>query len=107
VWTLWSLGCATTVARIAIRFKLQGAFRAEDYFAILAFVFLTALAAVVTCEAPIFEMTQTYLLAAVKDPLTPLPLPEDEYIARTRAALKMMFAYSITFAGIFQISDIS
>lgn len=101
MWTLWSLGCATTAARVALRFKVQGEFRAEDYFAILAFVFLTGLAAVVTSEAPIFEMTRIYMLAAATDPLTPLPLPADEYVARTTTALKLMFAYSIGVPEIF------
>lgn len=95
MWTLWSLGCATTIARIVLRLKAQGNLRAEDYLAILAFLFLTGLSAVVTRETPVFEMTQAYLLAAVEDPTTPLPLPLDEYTARTVTVLKLMFAYVI------------
>lgn len=107
MWSLWSVGCATTVARVALRFRVQGTFRAEDYFAILAFVFLTALAAVVTRESPIFEMTQTYELAAAVDPSTPLPLPADEYISRTTTALKLMFAYGTRRPRILPFSDSS
>lgn len=98
MWTLWSLGCVTTIARIVLRLRAQGSLRAEDYLAILAFLFLTGLSAVVTREAPGFEMTQTYLLAAAEDPTTPLPLPLDEYIASTVTMLKLMFAYGIRVA---------
>lgn len=97
VWTLWSLGFSSTVGRIVLRWKIQGSFRAEDYLAIAAFVFLTALCAVVTGLAPIFEMTQQYLLEAASDPLTPLPLPYNQYIARTETALKLMFAQMLLF----------
>jgi hypothetical protein len=95
------------VARVALRFRVQGTFRADDYFAILAFVFLTALAAVVTRESPIFEMTQTYELPAAVDPSTPLPLPADEYISRTTTALKLMFAYGTRRPRILRFSDSS
>jgi hypothetical protein len=95
VWTLWSLGCATTIARIVLRFNAQGKLHAEDFLAILAFLFLTGLTAVATREGPIFEMTQTYLLAVAEDPSTPLPLPLDQYIDRTTTALKLMFGYGV------------
>jgi hypothetical protein len=75
VWTLWSLGLTTTIARVILRLRVQHRFHAEDYFAIVAFVFFTGLTAVVTTAAPIFEMTRAYLLAAAVNPLTPPPLP--------------------------------
>jgi hypothetical protein len=89
---LWSLALTTTTARIVLRLKVQGNFFAEDYFAVLAFVFLTGLVAVVTYITPIWEMISTYLLAASVNPLTPLPLPAAEFTARTITALKLMFA---------------
>ncbi|RFU35034.1 hypothetical protein B7463_g1268, partial [Scytalidium lignicola] len=89
---------ATTIARIVLRFKLQGfRFRTEDYCAILAQLFLTGLAAVITASAPIFMITRTYELAAVVDPSTPLPFPADVYTARTITALKLMFAQMLLF----------
>jgi hypothetical protein len=62
------------------------------FLAFLAFLFLSGLAAVVSRESIVFIMTQTYLLAAAKNPSTPLPLPENEYIAQSEMALKLMFA---------------
>ncbi|KAH8808634.1 hypothetical protein F5884DRAFT_378380 [Xylogone sp. PMI_703] len=98
VWTLWVLGLLTTIARIALRLKIQGfRFRAEDYLAISAQAFLTGLAAVITCSAPVFMITRAYELAVVRDPSTPLPLPLDVYTARTITALKLMFAQMLLF----------
>ena len=92
MWSLWSLTLTTTAARIILRLKVQGKFFAEDYFAIAAFVFVTALVAVVTYITPIWEMISTYLLAASVNPSTPLPLPAAEFTARSITGLKMMFA---------------
>jgi hypothetical protein len=103
VWTLWSLGLTTTIARVILRLRVQHRFQAEDYFAIVAFVFLTGLTAVVTTAAPIFEMTRAYLLAAAVNPLTPLPLPLPEFTARTITALKLMFAWVIYLNASFRI----
>ncbi|KAG0648038.1 hypothetical protein D0Z07_5941 [Hyphodiscus hymeniophilus] len=97
VWTLWSLALTTTIARVVIRLRIQRKFYAEDYFAVLAMVFLTTLSAVVTAAAPIFEMTQAYLIAAAVDPETPLPLPAAEFTAHTIRALKLMFAQMLLF----------
>ena len=82
----------TTIARVILHLRIQRKFHAEDYFSIVAFVFLTGLTAVVTTAAPIFEMIQAYLLAAAVNLSAPLPLPLPEFTARTITALKLMFA---------------
>jgi hypothetical protein len=41
---------------------------------------------------PMFEMERSYLLAAASNPLTPLPLPEAQFVAQTVKSLKLMFA---------------
>lgn len=58
----------------------------------LAFLFLTALTAVITVLAPIFYMARAYMIAAARDPLTPLPMPLDEMLGRQIMGLKLMFA---------------
>ena len=92
VWTLWSVALVTSIGRVILRHRIQGQFHADDYFALLGFIFLSALTAVVTVVTPIFEMERSYLLAAASNPLTPLPLPEAQFIAQTIKSLKLMFA---------------
>jgi hypothetical protein len=92
VWGLWSVALVTSIGRVILRHRVQGQFHAEDYFALLGFIFLSALTAVVTVVTPIFEMERSYLLAAASNPLTPLPLPEAQFVAQTIKALKLMFA---------------
>ena len=65
----------------------------EDYFALLAFLFLTALTAVITVLAPIFYMARGYMIAAATDPFTPPPMPLEEMMGRQVLGLKLMFAY--------------
>jgi uncharacterized membrane protein len=92
VWSLWSVALVTSIVRVILRHRIQGQFHAEDYFALLGFIFLSALTAVVTVVTPIFEMERSYLLAVVSNPLTPLPLPEAQFEAQNVKALKLMFA---------------
>lgn len=59
----------------------------------LAFLFLTALTAVITVLAPIFYMARGYMIDVATDPLTPPPMPLDEMLERQVMGLKLMFAY--------------
>jgi hypothetical protein len=60
-------------------------------------VTLTALSAVITRLLPQFYLAGEYTKAAMLDPLTPLPLPQDEFMARTSTSLKLMFSQMLLF----------
>jgi hypothetical protein len=92
VWTLWSLAFSTTIARVVLRWRIQGTFYGEDYLAFLSFLFFTGLTGVVVAVTPMFDMSRNYLIAASNDPLTPTPLPLEDFTAQTITALKLMFA---------------
>ncbi|KAG9187022.1 hypothetical protein G6011_10130 [Alternaria panax] len=44
-----------------------------------------------------FFLAQEYSKAAIADSITPLPLPPDEFVERTRTALKFMFSQMLLF----------
>ncbi|KAL1960605.1 hypothetical protein VTO42DRAFT_7184 [Malbranchea cinnamomea] len=97
IWALWGLGFITTICRGVLRFRVQGKYMLEDYFALTGFIFLTALTAVITVLTPIFFLARGYMIAAAKNPFTPPPLPIDAMMARQVKALKLMFAQMLLF----------
>ncbi|KAI4667611.1 uncharacterized protein J4E88_010275 [Alternaria novae-zelandiae] len=96
-WTLWGVSFLCTTLRGFLRWKSQHRLFADDYFVFFGLLSLTALSAVITCLLPQFFLAQEYSKAAILDPLTPLPLPPDEFIERTRTSLKFMFSQMLLF----------
>ena len=86
-----------TALRGFLRWKSQRRLFADDYFVFFGLLSLTALSAVITCLLPQFFLAQTYMTAAIADPLTPMPLPADEFVERTRTSLKFMFSQMLLF----------
>jgi len=97
IWTLWGVSFFCTILRGFLRWKSQHRLFADDYFVFFGLFSLTALSAVITCLLPQFFLAQEYSKAAILDPLTPLPLPPDEFIERTRTSLKFMFSQMLLF----------
>jgi hypothetical protein len=46
---------------------------------------------------PQFYLANEYAKATLGDPLTPLPLPVDEFVERTRTSLKLVFSQMLLF----------
>lgn len=86
-----------TIFRGTSQWMLQRRLHADDYFIFAGLATLTALSAVITSMLPQFYLSGEYTKAAAKDPLTPLPLPVDEFMGRTVASLKMMFSQMLLF----------
>ncbi|KAH6861191.1 hypothetical protein BKA58DRAFT_48332 [Alternaria rosae] len=97
IWTLWGVSFLCTTLRGILRWKSQRRLFADDYFVFFGLFSLTALSMVITCLLPQFFLAQEYSKAAMLDPLTPLPLPLDEFIERTRTSLKFMFSQMLLF----------
>ncbi|KAK1989230.1 hypothetical protein LZ30DRAFT_576477 [Colletotrichum cereale] len=97
VWALWAAALGMTVFRGTFQWILQRRLYADDYLIIAGLATLTALSAVVTATLPQFYLAGEYTKAAAEDPLAPLPLPPDEFNARTVAALKLMFSQMLLF----------
>ncbi|KAF3803278.1 hypothetical protein GCG54_00013386 [Colletotrichum gloeosporioides] len=113
IWVSWFVAFGMTIFRGTSQWMLQRRLHVDDYFIFAGLATLTALSAVITSMLPQFYLSGEYTKAAAKDPLTPLPLPVDEFMARTVASLKMMFSQMLLFwttlwAGtIFRVLDIS
>ncbi|KAK1598199.1 uncharacterized protein LY79DRAFT_586820 [Colletotrichum navitas] len=75
-----------TVFRGSFQWILQRRLYADDYLIIAGLATLTALSVVITAMLP-----QFYLAGE------PLPLPLDEFVARSTAALKLMFSQMLLF----------
>jgi len=97
IWTLWGVSFLCTTLRGVLRWKSQHRLFADDYFVFFGLLSLTALSAVITCLLPQFFVAQEYSKAAILNPLTPLPLPPEEFIERTRTSLKFMFSQMLLF----------
>jgi hypothetical protein len=80
-----------------LRWQSQRKLFADDYFVFFGLLSLTALSAVITCVLPQFFLAAEYSKAATMNPLTPLPLPADEFMERTRTSLKLMFSQMLLF----------
>lgn len=87
-----------------MQWYIQRKLYADDYFVIFGMVSLTALSAAITMLLPQFYLSGEYVQAAASNPLTPLPLPEDEFLARTITSLKFMFRYVTHEYNTFEIS---
>jgi hypothetical protein len=85
-----------TVLRAVLRWRSRHEFFGDDYFVFFGLLSLTGLSAVITCLLPQFYLAGNYQKAFM-DPRTPLPLPLDEFIVRTRTALKLMFTQMLLF----------
>ncbi|KAI4912435.1 hypothetical protein J4E90_005839 [Alternaria incomplexa] len=97
IWTPWGVSFLRTILRGFLRWKSQHRLFADDYFVFFGLFSLTALSAVITCLLLQFFLAQEYSKAAILDPLTPLLLPPDEFIERTRTSLKFMFSQMLLF----------
>ncbi|KAK7447807.1 hypothetical protein Landi51_06611 [Colletotrichum acutatum] len=97
IWVMWGAAFGMTVFRGTFQWILQRRLFADDYFIIAGLVTLTALTAVITCMLPQFYLAGEYTKAAAKDPLAPVPLGPEEFIARTIASLKLMFCQMLLF----------
>lgn len=97
VWTLWTVALILTVLRGITRWYSQGRIFVDDYFVFFGMLTLTGLSAVITRVLPQFYLTGEYYAAVMKDPTAPLPLPPDEFFARTRTALKLLFSHMLLF----------
>ncbi|EFQ30669.1 uncharacterized protein GLRG_05813 [Colletotrichum graminicola M1.001] len=97
VWVLWAAALGMTVFRGSFQWILQRRLYADDYLIIAGLATLTALSVVITAMLPQFYLAGEYTKVAAKDPLAPLPLPPDEFVARTIAALKLMFSQMLLF----------
>ncbi|KAK6220273.1 hypothetical protein QIS74_05775 [Colletotrichum tabaci] len=97
IWTLWAAAFGMTVFRGSFQWILQRRLYADDYFLIAGLATLTALSAVITMMLPQFYLAGEYTKAAATDPLAPLPLPLEEFTARTVASLKLMFSQMLLF----------
>lgn len=96
-WTLWATCFTLTILRGFLRWRSQRRLFADDHFAFFGLLSLTALSAVITRLLPQFFLAAEYSKAAINDPLTPLPLPADEFIEKTRTSLKFMFSQMLLF----------
>ncbi|KAL0944551.1 uncharacterized protein CTRU02_202438 [Colletotrichum truncatum] len=97
IWVLWAAAFGLTIFRGSFQWILQRRLYADDYFIFAGLVSLTALSAVITSLLPQFYLAGEYTKAAAKDPLTPLPLPIEEFTARTVTSLKLMFSQMLLF----------
>ncbi|KAF2736873.1 hypothetical protein EJ04DRAFT_144237 [Polyplosphaeria fusca] len=97
VWVLWGTCLVMTVFRGSLQWYTQHRLHADDHFVFLGLISLTGLSVVITRLLPQFYLSGDYVKAAVKDPLTPLPLPPDEMAERTRTSLKLMFCQMLLF----------
>ncbi|KAH0422091.1 hypothetical protein CcaCcLH18_13000 [Colletotrichum camelliae] len=97
IWVSWFVAFGMTIFRGTSQWMLQRRLHADDYFIFAGLATLTALSAVITSMLPQFYLSGEYTKAAAKDPLTPLPLPVDEFMARSVASLKMMFSQMLLF----------
>ncbi|KDN67704.1 hypothetical protein CSUB01_01232 [Colletotrichum sublineola] len=97
IWALWAVALGTTIFRCSFQWILQRRLYADDYLIIVGLATLTALSAVITAMLPQFYLAGEYTEAVAEDPLAPLPLPPDEFAARTIAALKLMFSQMLLF----------
>jgi hypothetical protein len=97
IWSLWGASFILIALRGFLRWKSQRRLFADDYFAFFSLLSLTALSAVITCLLPQFFLAQEYLKAVMVNPLTPMPLPPDEFVERTRTSLKLMFSQMLLF----------
>lgn len=94
---LWFAAFLTTVFRGTIQWILQSRLHVEDYLVFFGLATLTALTAVITRLLPQFYLAGEYTKAAAIDPMTPLPLPAEEFTARTIVSLKLMFSQMLLF----------
>jgi hypothetical protein len=94
---LWSIAFLFTVLRGLLKWHSRHQFFADDHFVFFGLLSLTGLTAVITCLLPQFYLASDYQKAAVDDPRTPLPLPPDEFVERTRTALQLMFTQMLLF----------
>lgn len=97
IWTLWGTALATTVFRTTYQFILQRRLYADDHFVLVGMLVLTGLSAVITRLLPHFYLVGEYTKAAVLDPLTPLPMPPDEFQEKTSLSLQLMFSQMLLF----------
>ncbi|KAF1347288.1 hypothetical protein EJ07DRAFT_91138, partial [Lizonia empirigonia] len=97
VWTLWTVALILTVLRGFTRWYSQGRIFVDDYFVFFGMLTLTGFSAVITRVLPQFYLAGEYYAAVMKDPTAPLPLPPDEFFARTRTALKLLFSHMLLF----------
>lgn len=94
---MWALSLSLTVLRGVSRWHSQRQIFADDYFIFFGLVSLTVLTIVITLLLPQFYLAGTYAAAAMLDPTTPMPLPPDIFIERTRTSLKLMFSQMLLF----------
>lgn len=94
---LWTAALGMTVFRGSCQWIMQRRLFADDYFVFAGLVSLTALSAVITRLLPQFYLVGEYSKAAAVDPSTPLPLPLEEFTARTVHSLKLMFSQMLLF----------
>ena len=97
IWCLWGGSFVFTALRGFLRWKSQHRLFADDHFVFFGLLSLTALSVVITRLLPQFFLAQEYSKAAIADPNTPMPLPPDEFVERTRTALKLMFSQMLLF----------
>jgi hypothetical protein len=97
IWSLWGTSFILTASRGFLRWRSQRRIFADDYFVFFGLLSLTALSAVITCLLPQFFLAQAYMKELIVDPLTPMPLPPDEFVERTRTSLKFMFSQMLLF----------
>jgi hypothetical protein len=94
VWVLWATAFTMTAFRGGMQWYLQRKFYADDYLVLFGMASLTALSAAISKLLPQFYLSGDYVRAAALNPLTPLPLPQDEFLTRTITSLKFMFRYA-------------
>ncbi|KAH6676978.1 hypothetical protein F5X68DRAFT_157439 [Plectosphaerella plurivora] len=97
IWVLWTVAFLTTAFRGTFQWILQRRLFIEDYMVFFGLISLTALTAVITRLLPHFYLAGEYTKAAAVNPLTPLPLPVEEFTARTVTSLKLMFSQMLLF----------
>ncbi|OCL02113.1 hypothetical protein AOQ84DRAFT_401401 [Glonium stellatum] len=97
VWVMWGASFTMTIARGGLRWYSQQQLFADDYFVFGGLLTLTGLSAVITRLLPQFYLTAEYMKAMVANPLTPLPLPQEEFVHRTETSLKLMFSQMLLF----------
>ncbi|KAB2098871.1 hypothetical protein AG0111_0g12886 [Alternaria gaisen] len=97
IWCLWGASFVLTALRGFLRWKSQHRLFADDHFVFFGLLSLTALSVVITRLLPQFFLAQEYSKAAIAYPNTPMPLPPDEFVDRTRTALKLMFSQMLLF----------
>jgi len=97
IWTLWAIALCLTALRGFTRWHSQRRIFADDYFVFFGLLSLTGLTVVITRVLPQFYLAGAYAAAVMQDPTTPMPLPPDVFIARTRTSLKLMFSQMLLF----------